>query len=95
MRAIKDNKSYDIDPSRKDAYAKQGFDIYNDDGLLACYATTKTLKYNEHVVAIKAKDDKITKLYKTIEAKDAEIAELQETIKTKDAEISKLKKGNK
>ena len=54
MRAIKDNKSYDIDPSRKDAYAKQGFDIYNDDGLLASYATTKTLKYNEHVVAIKA-----------------------------------------
>lgn len=81
MRAIKDNKSYDIDPSRKDAYAKQGFDIYNDDGLLACYATTKTLKYNDHVVAIKAKD--------------AEIVKLQETIKAKDAEISKLKKGNK
>ena len=79
MRAIKDNKSYDIDPSRKDAYAKQGFDIYNDDGLLACYATTKTLKYNEHVVAIKAKD----------------AVKLQETIKAKDAEISKLKKGNK
>ena len=81
MRAIKDNKSYDIDPSRKDAYAKQGFDIYNDDGLLACYATTKTLKYNEHVLAIKVKD--------------AGIVKLQETIKAKDAEISKLKKGNK
>lgn len=34
MKAIKENKTYTVDDTSKDAYLAQGFDIYGDNGEL-------------------------------------------------------------
>ncbi len=83
MLAKKDNKVYDIDASQQSRYSKQGFDIYQDNGDLVCYADTKTIKYNKHEEIVKQKDEIIKKLSAEIKSKDEMIKKLENELKAK------------
>lgn len=52
LEARKENKVYIIDERQKDAYLKQGFDIYKN-GKVIEYTPLKTIKYSDHINKIK------------------------------------------
>lgn len=52
LEARKENKVYTIDERQKDAYLKQGFDIYKN-GKVIEYTPLKTIKYSDHINKIK------------------------------------------
>lgn len=68
MKARKENKVYDIDQSQAKSYMNQGFDVYKDDGSLFGYASTKTIKYNEHMRIVKELQDKLKAMEKKLKA---------------------------
>ena len=51
MEARKENKVYTIDTHQKDAYLKQGYDIY-EDGKIIEYTPLKTIKYSDHIKVV-------------------------------------------
>ena len=58
MKAKKENKVYNINEIQKQAYLKEGFDIYEDNGELIEYSPKKTITYNEHIKIVnKLKED--------------------------------------
>lgn len=63
FEARKDNKVYTIDERQKDAYLKQGFDIYKD-GKVIEYTPLKTIKYSEHIKAIEELKEKFAAIQK-------------------------------
>lgn len=77
MKATKDNKTYTVDQREAEAYRKQGFDIYTDDGKLYAYSATKTIRYADHM--------------KVVDALNAQIADLQKQIDSKPKEASAKK----
>lgn len=48
MKAIKENKTYTVDETSKDAYLAQGFDIYGDNGELIERSTSSTVSRREY-----------------------------------------------
>lgn len=48
MRAVKDNKVYDITEAQKSSYLKQGYNIADDTGKILEYAPTATVSYSEY-----------------------------------------------
>lgn len=60
MKARKDNKVYQIAPHEKDAYLKQGFDIYSDDGVIEEYSPLKKVTYQNHLKALKELEAELT-----------------------------------
>ena len=53
MKAVKENKVYDVDKVTKDRYLKAGYDIYDDEGKLIQNASNKTVSYEEYEKVIK------------------------------------------
>lgn len=50
MRAVKENKVYDVNTeSEKERYLKEGFDIYNDEGVIQEHSPKKKISYGEHI----------------------------------------------
>ena len=49
MLAIKDNKEYTITEENKEAFLKEGYDIYDDKGKLVEYSPKKKISYNEYL----------------------------------------------
>jgi hypothetical protein len=47
MKAVKGNKVYEIDESKKNSYVKQGFDIM-ENGKVIEYGVGKTIPYNDY-----------------------------------------------
>lgn len=48
MKAIKENKTYTVDETTKDAYLAQGFDIYGDNGELIERSPSSTVSRREY-----------------------------------------------
>lgn len=48
MKAIKENKTYTVDETSKDAYLAQGFDIYGDNGELIERSPSSTVSRREY-----------------------------------------------
>lgn len=59
MKAIKDNKSYTIFEQQKEAYLKQGYDIYDDQGNRLEVSPLKKITYQEHLNIIKSLQDEV------------------------------------
>lgn len=76
MKASKLNKEYTVNKSQADMYARQGFDIYGDDGQLLQGAAGKTVPYEK---------------YEEMQKKNAALAKETEKLKKKLAEAEKLK----
>lgn len=48
MKAIKENKTYTVDETSKDAYLAQGFDIYGDNGELIERSPSSVISRREY-----------------------------------------------
>ncbi len=58
FEARKDNKVYTIDARQKDAYLKQGFDIY-EGGKIIEHTPLKTIKYSDHIKVVNELKEKL------------------------------------
>lgn len=77
MKARKDNKSYTILEQQKEAYLKQGYDIYDDRGTRLEVSPLKKITYQQHLDATKDLNAKITELETALTEKEDKIAELE------------------
>lgn len=59
MKARKDNKAYQILPQDKEMYLKQGFDVYDDEGVIVEYSPLKKVTYQKHLEALKELEAKL------------------------------------
>ena len=48
MRAVKDNKVYNISEMQKDEYLTLGYDIYDDEGKILEHSPKTTVSYAEY-----------------------------------------------
>ena len=76
FEARKDNKVYTIDARQKDAYLKQGFDIY-EGGKIIEYTPLKTIKYSDHVKVVNELKEKLAAT-----SKDNQVDNVFELLKT-------------
>lgn len=70
MIAIKDNRQYTINETDAQNFAKDGFDVYDNDGNLVAYGVGKMVSYPKYMKALEQ-----------IEKLQNEIVDLKETIK--------------
>lgn len=94
MTATKANKVYTIDEAQKAQYAKEGFDIVDDNGKTIKHAVGKTVSYEQYaetlteVETLKAEFEKCSSL-------KGENEELKKQLADVTAELAKLKKADK
>ena len=53
MKAKKSNKSYAIEPREVNSFKSQGYDIYDDNGVLIAYGDGKTVPANKYLELLK------------------------------------------
>jgi len=80
MVAIKENRQYTINDTDVQSFAKEGYDIYDDNGNIVAYGMGKTVSY-----------EKYAKLMEQVESLQDEIITLRDKIKDLEAK----KKGTK
>lgn len=89
MKAVKGNKEYSIDSTRKSYYQNAGFDIYDDDGKQVDWGKGKAVPYEAHMRAV-AEIEKLQNLaaerYAENEKLKAEIEALKAKAGKKQAE---------
>jgi ABC-type molybdate transport system substrate-binding protein len=84
MKAKKANRSYTITEAEKNAYQREGYDIYDDSGRIIAYGAGKTVPFGKYVEAVKA--------YELLESENADLkAKLAELEKKLTAEKKKKK----
>ena len=64
MRAVKDNKVYNISEMQKEEYLTLGYDIYNDEGKLLEHSPKTTVSYAEYEKVVKERDELKSQLEK-------------------------------
>lgn len=57
MRAVKDNKVYDISKVQKEEYLSLGYDIYDDEGQLLERSPKATVPYLDYEKVVKERDE--------------------------------------
>ena len=78
MVAIKENRQYTINDTDVQSFAKEGYDVYDDNGNIVAYGMGKTVPYEKYM-----------KLMEHVEALQDEIIELREKVKN----LESKKKG--
>lgn len=94
MKAKKENKVYDIADIQKEAYLKEGYDIYDDNGKVIEYSPKKTITYNEYLKEINSLKKKI-KESKDDSQKTALAKQVEELTKSNEQLTKELKKATK
>lgn len=79
MKAVKNNKEYNINEAQKKMYLEAGYDIKDDDGNVIDYGRGKTIPFEEYQKAC----DEIKRLKERVE--ELEAAETQEEVTEKEA----------
>lgn len=91
MKAVKENKEYDITETQKAMYLNEGYDIVDDKGKVLEYSPKKTITYNEHIKIVdelkKASENK--ELEAEVEKLTKSNAELTDALKVKEDELKK------
>ena len=88
MKAKKENKIYRINSEQeKQRYLKEGYDIYNDEGVLVQHSPLKKIEYSKYDALLKEK----AVLTEQLAAKDTEVESLKEQLAAKDTEVESLK----
>jgi len=54
LEARKENKVYKIDETQKKRYLNEGFDIYDENGVIVEHTPKKVIKYSEHLKKLEA-----------------------------------------
>lgn len=72
MKAKKANKVYTVNEVSKEAYLREGYDIYDDDGKLLKRSPVSTVPYAKYE-ELEKQVDKLKKENKTLKAKLAEL----------------------
>jgi len=72
MVAIKDNRQYTITEADVQSFAKEGYDVYDDNGNLVAYGYGKSVPYEKYM-----------RLMEQVEALQEEIIELREKVNKK------------
>lgn len=62
MKAKKDNKVYQISETQKQRYLNDGFDIYNEEGVIIEHSPLKKIKYSDHLKIIATMEAHIKQL---------------------------------
>lgn len=62
LKAIKDNKVYNINENQKKQYLSDGYDIHDEDGNVVEYSHLKTIKYTDHLAVVNELKTEIEKL---------------------------------
>lgn len=65
MRAVKDNKVYDISKVQKEEYLSLGYDIYDDEGQLLERSPKATVPYLDYEKVVKERDELKAQLSKS------------------------------
>ena len=81
MVALKENRQYTINDTDVQAFAKEGYDVYDDKGNIVAYGIGKTVPY-----------EKYAKLMMQVESLQEEIIELREQVKKAEAKKKTTKK---
>ncbi len=98
LKAIKDNKVYDINENQTDFYLSDGFDVYNEDGEVIEYSHLKTIKYSDHLKLLAEASklenvETVVELEEKLQERDVKIAELENEINTKHTNVMELLKA--
>lgn len=80
MLATKENRQYTISEADVQSFAKEGYDVYDDNGNIVAYGYGKTVPYEKYM-----------RLMEQVEKLQDEIIELREQVKDLEAK----KKGTK
>ncbi len=96
MRAKKENKVYDINETQKEAYLKEGYDIYDNDGNVTEYSPKKVITYNEHLKIVEElkKANDTTELNTKIDELTKANEKLTKTNSELVAKVDELTKAN-
>lgn len=65
MRAVKDNKVYNISKMQKDEYLTLGYDIYDDEGKILEHSPKATVPYSDYEKVVKERDELKAQLSKS------------------------------
>lgn len=87
MKAIKQNRAYTISADQATAFARAGYDVYDDNGKIVQYGAGKTVAYTQYVKALKTIDEQKD----IIAALEDEIASLKKK-RSKKAEVKEAEK---
>lgn len=79
MRAVKDNKVYDITEAQKASYLKQGYNIADDTGKIIEYAPTATVSYSEYVKVKKELNEAKAEIAATKKAKSGKTTKSEDS----------------
>ncbi len=99
MVAVKGNIEYSINASEKEAYIKNGFDIY-ENGKKIADGEHKTVSYAEYKKVKNALEElkktqfnkeEVDKLLDTLKAKDEELTEVGTKLEAKEKEFAEVK----
>lgn len=82
MIAIKENRQYTINDTDVQAFAKDGYDVYDDHGNIIAYGVGKTVPYEKYVKA----EAQIERLQEEIIALQEQILKLKKPV-TKKKEV--------
>ena len=74
MVAIKENRQYTIHETDVQSFAKEGYDVYDDNGNIIAYGVGKSVPYEKYM-----------RLMEQVEALQEEIIDLKEQIKKLEA----------
>ena len=74
MVAIKENRQYTINETDVQSFAKEGYDVYDDNGNIVAYGVGKSVPYEKYM-----------RLMEQVEALQEEIIELREQVKKLEA----------
>ena len=73
MKAIKANRQYTITEADVKSFAKEGYDVYDDNGNIVAYGAGKTVPYEKFIAVQKENEE----LQSEIKALKDEIAKLR------------------
>ena len=74
MLAIRENRQYTITEADVQSFAKEGYDVYDDNGNLVAYGVGKSVPYEKYM-----------RLMEQVESLQEEIIELREKVKSLEA----------
>lgn len=103
MKAVKDNKEYDITENQKAEYLSQGYDIVDGNGKVIEYSPKKTIAYSEYQKLKKeleeTKDDnsnaELTKQVEELTKTNAELTKANSELAKQVKELTKqIEKNN-
>lgn len=82
MKAVKLNRVYTITEAEVNGYVKQGYDIFDDNGVVLAYGAGKTISYEKYARVL-AKYEDLSMKYAALEKEVEDLKKAKTKTKTK------------